>query len=143
MGHATGHRGRLDRESLQQGVAAGYDSEAYGKEELRAEISASLTGERIGVGHNPSGGEDYAESWVKVLEKDPADLARAAEEAQQISDYLMDRARKMAAKEQRRLVPPEAGSRKPSPIRQQTPIRTPEQTPSQDQDQDQDHGPSR
>ena len=91
MGHATGHRGRLDRESLQQGVAAGFDSEAYGKEELRAEISASLTGERIGVGHNPSGGEDYAESWVKVLEKDPADLARAAEEAQQISDYLMDR----------------------------------------------------
>ena len=143
MGHATGHRGRLDRESLQQGVAAGYDSEAYGKEELRAEISASLTGERIGVGHNPSGGEDYAESWVKVLEKDPADLARAAEEAQQISDYLMDRARKRAAKEQRRSASPEAGSRKPSPIRQQTPLRTPEQPPSQDQDQDQDHGPSR
>ena len=124
-------------------MAAGYDSEAYGKEELRVEISASLTGERIGVGHDPSRGGHYAESWVEVLEKDPGEIGRAAEEAQQISDYLMDRARKRAAKEQRRSASPEAGSRKPSPIRQQTPLRTPKQTPSQDQDRVEDPGPSR
>ena len=143
LSHATGHGGRLDRESLRQGVEAGYDSEAYAKEELRAEISASLTGERIGVGHHPQGGEYYAESWVKVLEEDPGELERAAEEAQQISDYLMDRARERAAKEQPRPVPPEEGSRQSSRVRQLTPRRAPKQTPSQDQDQDQDHGPDR
>ena len=141
LGHATGHGGRLDRESLRQGVEAGYDSEAYAKEELRVEISASLTGERIGVGHHPQGGEYYAESWVKVLEENPGELERAAEEAQQISDYLMDRARERAAKEQPRPVYPEEGSREPPPVRQLTPHRTQKQTPSQDRVQDQ--GPPR
>jgi antirestriction protein ArdC len=141
LGHATGHGGRLNRESLRQGVEAGYDSEAYAKEELRAEISASLTGERIGVGHDPGRGEHYADSWVKVLEEDPGELERAAEEAQEISDYLMDRARERAAKEQPRPVSPEAWPRKSSPVRQPTPRRTPKQTPSPDEVQD--HEPSR
>ena len=141
LGHATGHGGRLDRESLRQGVEAGYDSEAYAREELRAEISASLTGERIGVGHHPQGGEYYADSWVKVLEEDPGEMERAAEEAQQISDYLMDRARERATKERERPVSAEAGSRQSSRVRQLTPRRAPKQPPSQDQVHDQ--GPSR
>ena len=40
LGHATGHESRLNRQSLQEGVAAGFGSEAYAKEELRAEISS-------------------------------------------------------------------------------------------------------
>ena len=141
LGHATGHGDRLDRESLRQGIDAGYESEAYAREELRAEISASLTGERIGVGHDPSRGEHYVGSWVKVLEKDPGEIGRAVEEAQEISDYLMDRARKRDAKERERPVSPEARSQQSSPVRQLTLRRAPKQPPSQDQAHDQ--GPSR
>ena len=40
LGHASGHPDRLDRDTLQQGVNGGFGSEAYAREELRAEISA-------------------------------------------------------------------------------------------------------
>ena len=143
LGHATGHGGRLNRESLRQGVEAGYDSEAYAKEELRAEISASLTGERIGVGHDPGRGEDYADSWVKVLEEDPGEISRAAEEAQEMSDYLMERARERAAREQERPVPAEGVVRRPSRIRPQTPRQASEQKPERETDHKPDLGPSR
>ena len=47
LGHATGHESRLNRQSLQEGVKAGFGSEAYAKEELRAEISSMMTGQRV------------------------------------------------------------------------------------------------
>ena len=40
LGHASGHLSRLDRESLRTGLKAGFGSEEYAREELRAEISA-------------------------------------------------------------------------------------------------------
>ena len=44
LGHASGHESRLNRKTLQDGIAAGFGSEAYAREELRAEISAMMTG---------------------------------------------------------------------------------------------------
>ncbi len=93
LGHSTGHPDRMNRESLTEGVKAGFGSEAYAKEELRAEISAMMTGERVGVGHDPSCGAAYVESWVKVLKEDPRKIRRAAADAQKISDFVMDRSR--------------------------------------------------
>ena len=46
LGHSTGHPDRMNRESLLKGLEAGFGSEAYAKEELRAEISARMTGGR-------------------------------------------------------------------------------------------------
>ena len=97
LGHSTGHPERMNRESLLEGLKAGFGSEAYAKEELRAEISAMMTGERIGIGHDPSRGAAYVESWVAVLQKDPREIRRAAGEAQKISDYLLVRSRERAA----------------------------------------------
>ena len=51
-----------------------------------------MTGERVGVGHDPQRGAAYVENWVKVLEEDPREIHRAAGEAQRMSDYLIDRA---------------------------------------------------
>ena len=56
-----------------------------------------MTGERIGIGHDPSRGAAYVESWVAVLQKDPREIRRAAGEAQKISDYLLVRSRERAA----------------------------------------------
>ena len=51
LGHATGHPERMDRDTLKQG-AGHFGSVEYAREELRAEMSAMMTGERVGVGHD-------------------------------------------------------------------------------------------
>ena len=81
-GHATGHPDRMNRETLKDGLEKGFGSPEYAREELRAEISAMMTGERVGVGHDPQRGAAYVENWVKVLEKDPHEIHRAARDAQ-------------------------------------------------------------
>ena len=97
LGHSTGHPDRMNRESLLQGLEAGFGSEAYAKEELRAEISAMMTGERIGIGHDPSRGAAYLENWVAVLQEDPREIRRAAADAQKISDFVLVRSREREA----------------------------------------------
>ena len=57
----------------------------------RAEIAAMMTGERVGVGHDPQRGAAYVENWVAVLEADPHEIHRAARDAQKMSDCLMER----------------------------------------------------
>ena len=91
-GHSTGHPDRMDRDTLKEGLDNGFGSPEYAREELRAEISAMMTGERVGVGHDPQRGAAYVENWVKVLEKDPHEIHRAARDAQKMSDCLMERA---------------------------------------------------
>ena len=89
LGHATGHASRLNRETLQTGAAKGFGSPEYAREELRAEMSAMMTGERVGVGHDGSRGAAYVEGWLKALDDDPKELYRAAADAQQMTDYLV------------------------------------------------------
>ena len=97
LGHSTGHPERMNRETLTQGISEGFGSPAYAKEELRAEISAMMTGERVGVGHDPSRGAAYVEGWVAALEEDPREIRRAAAEAQKISDFVLARSRERQA----------------------------------------------
>ena len=91
--HSTAHPDRMNRETLKEGLANGFGSPEYAREELRAEISAMMTGERVGVGHDPQRGASYVENWVKLLEEDPREIHRAAAEAQRMSDYLIGRVR--------------------------------------------------
>ena len=79
----------MNRDTLKDGLDKGFGSPEYAREELRAEISAMMTGERVGVGHDPQRGAAYVENWVAVLEKDPHEIHRAARDAQQ-NDRLPD-----------------------------------------------------
>ena len=88
LGHATGHPSRMDRDTLTAG-AGHFGSVEYAREELRAEMSAMMTGERVGVGHDGSRGAAYVEGWIKALDTDPKEMYKAAADAQNISDYLM------------------------------------------------------
>ena len=88
LGHATGHPERMDRDTLKQG-AGHFGSVEYAREELRAEMSAMMTGERVGVGHDGSRGAAYVKGWLKALEQDPKEIYKAAADTQKISDYLM------------------------------------------------------
>ena len=112
LGHATGHERRLNRETLQQGTKDGFGSPAYAREELRAEISSMMTGERVGIGHEPHHGAAYVKSWVKALQDDPGEIRRAASDAQRMADYLTDRPRVREAleREQARPEPPALAS---------------------------------
>ena len=56
LGHSTGHPERMNRESLLLGLEASFGSQAYAKEELRAEISAMMTGDWVEIGHDPRPG---------------------------------------------------------------------------------------
>ena len=78
-GHSTGHPDRMNRDTLKEGMEKGFGSAEYAREELRAEISAMMTGERVGVGHDPQRGAAYVENWVAVLEKDPYEIHRRRE----------------------------------------------------------------
>lgn len=89
LGHATGHPDRLNRPTL----GKRFGSQDYAREELRAEISAMMTGEKIGLGHDPRHGADYVAGWVKALEDDPREIYRAAADAEKMSRYLIEPAR--------------------------------------------------
>ena len=86
----------MNRETLTQGISEGFGSPAYAKEELRAEISAMMTGERVGVGHDPSRGAAYVEGWIAALEEDPREIRRAAADSQKISDFVLARGKPRA-----------------------------------------------
>ena len=88
LGHATGHPERMNRDTLKNG-AGHFGSEEYAREELRAEMSAMMTGDRVGVGHDGSRGAAYVKGWIKALDKDPKEIYKAAADAQKISDYLL------------------------------------------------------
>ena len=91
LGHATGHPSRMNRPTVVN--RGGFGSETYAREELRAEIAALMTGERLGVGHQPRHGTAYVSSWITVLENDPKEMRAAAVDAQRISDWLIARER--------------------------------------------------
>ena len=91
LGHATGHPSRLNRPTLVG--HGGFGSDTYARDELRAEIAAMMTGEKLGVGHEPRHGTAYVGSWVKALENDPREIRAAAVDAQRISDWLLARER--------------------------------------------------
>ena len=84
LGHWTGHESRLNRD-----LGNPFGSEAYAKEELRAEIASMILGGELGIGHDPEQHAAYVGSWIKVLEDDPKEIFRAAADAEKIQDYVL------------------------------------------------------
>lgn len=84
LGHWTGHGSRLDRD-----LSNPFGSEGYAREELRAEISSLMVGERLEIGHDPGQHAAYVGSWIKALKEDPREIFRAAADAEKISNYVM------------------------------------------------------
>ncbi len=122
LGHSTGHPERMNRESLLLGLEASFGSQAYAKEELRAEISAMMTGDWVEIGHDPSRGAAYVENWVAVLQEDPREIRRAAADAQKISDFILVRTRERAA--ERELTPTKSAASWTPPVAERQPGRS-------------------
>lgn len=92
-GHATGHESRLKRN-----ISNFFGTPEYAKEELRAEIASAFTAQALGFGSNAedlSGALDnhkaYIQSWIKAIEDQPNELFAAIKDAEEISDYLLEK----------------------------------------------------
>lgn len=84
LGHWTGHESRLDRD-----LANPFGSEAYAKEELRAEIASMILGDELGIGHDPEQHVAYVGSWIRALKDDPMEIFRAAADAEKIQSFVL------------------------------------------------------
>jgi len=83
LGHWTGHESRLNRPFVNA-----FGSPEYAREELRAEISSLLVGQRLGISHDPGQHMAYVADWVQVLKEDPMEIVRACQDAEKINNYL-------------------------------------------------------
>lgn len=89
-GHATGHPSRLNRN-----LSGGFGSENYAREELRAEIASAFVAQDLGLPQSGTANKNrhiaYIQSWISCLEKNPDELMRAINDAEQIADYLIEK----------------------------------------------------
>lgn len=86
LGHWTGHESRLNRD-----LSGGFGSENYAKEELRAEIASFMLSTRIGIDFDPAYPNNhfaYIGSWIKVLQEKPAEIFKAANDAEKITNFI-------------------------------------------------------
>lgn len=84
LGHWTGHASRLARD-----LTGSFGSEAYAREELRAQMTSLFLSAELGVPFNPERHAAYQRSWVKVLKEDKHEIFRAARDAEKIADYVV------------------------------------------------------
>jgi antirestriction protein ArdC/phage/plasmid primase-like uncharacterized protein len=105
--HASGHPSRLNRADL----GHPFGSEAYAREELRAEIASLMLGEQLGIGHDPGQHVAYVASWIRALENDPREIFRAAADAEKIVTLVrsFEQEREQQTNQARELEQPEPG----------------------------------
>ena len=55
-----------------------------------------MTGDRLRLGHDPSRHANYVGSWIQALRDDPREIYRAAQDAEVMSEYVLDGTREEA-----------------------------------------------
>jgi antirestriction protein ArdC len=83
LGHATGHRSRLNRD-----LSGSYGTKKYALEELVAELSAAFGCASLGIVPTVRHA-DYIGAWLEVLREDNCAIVRAASQASKAADYLL------------------------------------------------------
>jgi putative DNA primase/helicase len=118
IGHATGHPSRLNREF------GPFGSEAYAKEELRAEMASFMMTTEVGLGHYPERHAGYVQSWLKVLKDDHNLLFQAARDAELARTWVLEPEKRQTL--ERQAVKQQENVQAPAPAA--APSRKPEQT---------------
>jgi len=95
LGHSTGHKDRLAREGVTDPTLFG--SERYSREELVAEMTASIVADHVGIDSAGDGGHNgetnsvaYLQSWLKALKDDPMALSHAAGRALKAAEFIIE-----------------------------------------------------
>jgi antirestriction protein ArdC len=85
MGHATGHKSRLDRE-----FGAEFGNHTYSREELVAEFTACFLASHCDFARETFGNSvSYLKIWVSKLREQPRMLAQAAQKSQKAADRIL------------------------------------------------------
>jgi antirestriction protein ArdC len=84
-GHATGHETRLKRVGGKQ-----FGDEAYGKEELIAEMTAAFVSAEVGI-ERIAPSASYIDNWLKAIEGDKMLVVNAGFKAGKAADYILGR----------------------------------------------------
>jgi len=91
MGHATGAAHRLNRPGITT-AHGGFGSQTYAKEELVAELTSFFAAAETGIPRKlDTEHAAYLQSWAKELRDDKNALFRAAKEAGQAVDYMIEK----------------------------------------------------
>lgn len=86
--HSTGHKDRLNRKGIID--FNGFGSERYSKEELVAELGASMLCGVAGIENETiDNSASYINSWLNALKKDDKLIIHASQQAQKASDYIL------------------------------------------------------
>lgn len=89
IAHATGHKTRLNRNMYGE-----FKSEAYAKEELRAEISSSFLMQKLGLEYDEKHLQNhkaYVRGWLDIIKDKPQELFLAISDANKIVSYLEEK----------------------------------------------------
>jgi antirestriction protein ArdC len=96
--HSTGHKSRLHREQFDNPVRFG--SESYSKEELVAELGASMLCGVSGISPRVlDNSASYLQSWISRLRGDSRLIVSAASQAQKASDFILGKSQNVAETE--------------------------------------------
>ncbi|WP_318036242.1 zincin-like metallopeptidase domain-containing protein [Halobacillus amylolyticus] len=86
--HSTGHKSRLAREGVTQPIHFG--SQTYSKEELVAELGASMLCGVTGIENTTiDNSASYIQSWLRQLKNDKTLIVSASQKAQKASDHIL------------------------------------------------------
>jgi antirestriction protein ArdC len=87
--HSTGHKSRLARAFEKQ---AAFGSADYSREELVAELGASMVLAVLGIDKPAiaTNRDAYIQSWIKKLQSDPKAIVLASGKAAKAADYILD-----------------------------------------------------
>ena len=84
LGHWTGHKNRLDRNLCQR------DKVRYAKEELVAELTATLLSAYYGIEHTPlKSHAQYLNGWISMLKSDDQVMWEASQKAYEAMDFIL------------------------------------------------------
>ncbi|KAB0640627.1 DUF1738 domain-containing protein [Burkholderia stagnalis] len=87
LGHATGHKSRLDRDQTGK-----FGTPSYAKEELVAELSSYFMGAEIGLPYDSAtheGHAAYVQNWLQALKNDKRFIFKASQAAAKSADYQL------------------------------------------------------
>lgn len=84
LSHWSGHETRLDFK-LDNDAAP----ENFAKEELRANIASILVNSELGISADFGDHSHVHENWIELLQSEPAELFKAAADAQKMADFVL------------------------------------------------------
>ena len=98
--HSTGHASRLNRDGITSADAT-FGSHEYGKEELVAQMAASMLCAETGIGTDEifQDSAAYIGSWLQTIKGDPRMVVSASAAAQKATDMITEPGRQALTEE--------------------------------------------